>query len=99
MCLLHRVVAEKLKAGHVVHPEPYEAVTIYFSDIVGFTSLASGSSPMEVVDLLNDLYTNFDSILALHDVYKVSVARFRGCTFGGLMHALYVTGNARQELP
>jgi class 3 adenylate cyclase len=67
----NRTVVESLMSGTSVPPETYDCVTIYFSDIVGFTTISAYSSPIEVVSLLNDLYTMFDNILTDFDVYKV----------------------------
>ncbi|XP_019619011.1 PREDICTED: atrial natriuretic peptide receptor 2-like isoform X2 [Branchiostoma belcheri] len=73
--LLYRMlpssIADQLKSAQKVQAERFECVTIYFSDIVGFTALVHKMKPMEVVTLLDDLYKMFDQIIDDFDVYKV----------------------------
>ena len=51
--------------------EGFDEVTIFFSDIVGFTTLASQLTPMQVVQLLDDLYHIYDAVASKYNVYKV----------------------------
>lgn len=68
---LCRSVAESLMRGERVEAECFDCVTIFFSDLVGFTELCAQSNPFEVVEMLNDLYTCCDFIISSYDVYKV----------------------------
>ena len=67
-------VANDLRHKRPVPAKKYEMVTVLFSAIVGFTDFCKSATPLEIVQLLNDVYTSFDALLdpRINDVYKVS---------------------------
>ena len=54
--IFSRTVADSLKQGVPVEAESYDCVTIYFSDVVGFTALSAQSTPMEVTQTKQKLF-------------------------------------------
>ena len=49
----------------------YPETTIYFADLVGFTSWCSKRDPPEIFSLLETLYGAFDALAARRNVFKV----------------------------
>eukprot|EP00980_Cylindrotheca_fusiformis_P021080 scaffold8079_cov121-Cylindrotheca_fusiformis.AAC.8 len=64
-------IAEALKEGRPVEPEHRDEVTIFFSDIVGFTDISAELPARKVAQMLNRLYTKFDALSRKHDIFKV----------------------------
>ncbi|OQV15634.1 Atrial natriuretic peptide receptor 2 [Hypsibius exemplaris] len=69
--MLPQAVAQCLVNNQPVPTESFDSVSVYFSDIVDFDSLAATYEPLELIDLLNTLYTIFDTEIDNYDVYKV----------------------------
>lgn len=57
-------IADRLKAGEASISDRHEEVTVLFADLVGFTRFAESHDPVDVVGLLNDLFTRFDRLVA-----------------------------------
>uniref|UniRef100_A0A3P8TEV7 Guanylate cyclase soluble subunit alpha-1 n=1 Tax=Amphiprion percula TaxID=161767 RepID=A0A3P8TEV7_AMPPE len=77
-------VAQQLWQGETVQAKKFDRVTMLFSDIVGFTAVCSICTPMQVITMLNELYTRFDHHCGELDVYKVETIGDAYCVAGGL---------------
>ena len=69
--VLPREIAARLKDGERVIADHHPSVSILFADLVGFTPLTNVLSPNEMVELLNDIYSHFDSLIENHGVEKI----------------------------
>jgi guanylate cyclase soluble subunit beta len=70
--MLPKVVAKQLKKGEEASATFHSKVTILFSDIEGFTTICNQCKhPIDIVKMLNALYTIFDSYIDEFKVYKV----------------------------
>jgi len=57
--------------GETIEAKTYPDVTMLFSDIVGFTAICATATPMMVINMLQNLYEQFDLYCGQLDVYKV----------------------------
>ena len=66
-----RSAADAMQRGDDVPPKLFSDASVFFCDIVNFQMMAMDSQPMDIVKLLNDIYTRFDDVIAKFKVYKV----------------------------
>ena len=69
--ILPEPIAQRLKAEPGVIADRFDAVSVLFTDIVGFTPLSQTLSPEQMVEWLNDVYSAFDEMVQQHDVEKI----------------------------
>ena len=69
--MIPQPIAERLKRQSEVNSEFFKSTTLMFSSIVEFTKLSLSFSAMELVEMLNVLYSFFDDKIESYDVYKV----------------------------
>src|SRR3990172_6916308 len=69
--VLPKKIADRLKREPGTIAEVHEAVTILFADIVGFTPLSSQLNPVEMIELLNKIYSEFDALSEKYQVEKI----------------------------
>lgn len=64
-------IAERIIAGEKTIADTYDDVSVFFSDIVGFTKLSHQATAVELVEMLNWIFTQFDQIARKHGLEKI----------------------------
>ncbi|KAK2185784.1 hypothetical protein NP493_222g01034 [Ridgeia piscesae] len=78
-------IAMQLRDGKKVQAEKFRQVTILFSDIVTFTNIAAAVQPTDIVSMLDEMYSRFDKLTTLHDVYKIRIGIHTGSVVAGVV--------------
>jgi adenylate cyclase len=97
--ILPASVVERMRKGEVGIADRFPEATILFSDLVGFTNLASRSSPGQIIEILNNLFSSFDALAKRLKLEKIKTIGDAYMVAGGLPeeqpdHALAVADMA-----
>ena len=82
--ILPASVAEKLKQGKNIIAEQFEDATILFADLVDFTRIAAYINPIELVDLLNRIFSEFDELADKYGLEKIKIIGDEYMVVGGV---------------
>lgn len=82
--ILPAPVARRLKQQDETVADGFADVTVMFADIVNFTSIAGGMSPNQVFMMLNQVFSEFDSLAEKHGLEKIKTIGDAYMVAGGL---------------
>jgi hypothetical protein len=89
--VLPKEISEALKAGPRTIADQYAAASILFADIVEFTPMAATITPLQLVELLNEVFQCFDSLVEKCDLEKIQ--DYRRLLYGRFRRAAPETGS------
>ena len=84
LSVLPEPVARELKVYERVEPREYESATVLFTDFVGFTRIAEGFTPQQLVSELDFCFRRFDEIARRHNLEKIKTIGDAYMAVGGV---------------
>jgi class 3 adenylate cyclase len=69
--ILPKDIADLLKNKPDSIAEQYSEASILFADVVNFTPMSSQMTPIELVELLNQVFSQFDDLVEKYDLEKI----------------------------
>ncbi|HIK11250.1 MAG TPA: PAS domain S-box protein [Oscillatoriaceae cyanobacterium M33_DOE_052] len=82
--ILPQPIAQRLKQEESTIADHFEAVSVLFADLVGFTEFSSRKSPQELVQVLNRIFSGFDELAERHGLEKIKTIGDAYMVVGGL---------------
>ncbi|MCU0545257.1 MAG: PAS domain S-box protein [Oscillatoriaceae cyanobacterium Prado104] len=82
--ILPQPIADRLKRNETTIAEYFPEATVLFADIVGFTPLSAMMNPIELVELLNQIFSGFDVICERHGLEKIKTIGDAYMVVGGI---------------
>lgn len=82
--ILPQAIAGRLKQESSTIAESFTEASILFADIAGFTQLSTKISPIELVNLLNQIFSEFDELAVKHGLEKIKTIGDAYLVVGGL---------------
>ncbi len=82
--ILPQAIAERLKQGETTIADSFSDVTVMFADLVGFTKLSTHLLPAELVELLNQIFSEFDELADRYGLEKIKTIGDAYMVVGGL---------------
>lgn len=82
--ILPATIVEKLRESPDTIAERFEECTILFSDIVGFTEMSHKLNAVDLVRLLNEIFSEFDDLAEKHNLEKIKTIGDAYMVVGGL---------------
>jgi len=82
--VLPKPIAERLKHSQETIAENFADATVLFADLVNFTQIAASLSPIELVNLLNQIFSTFDRLSEHYDLEKIKTIGDRYMAVCGL---------------
>jgi len=77
-------VAKRLKQAESNIADSFDQATVLFADLVNFTEMAAITSPTKLVDLLNQIFSEFDRLSDQHFLEKIKTIGDSYMVVGGL---------------
>eukprot|EP00944_MAST-04C_sp_MAST-4C-sp1_P003780 g3780.t1 len=92
LSMLPAQIIERLDEGSTVEPELFESVTVIFGQVCNFTQFTTVFSAVEVVSILNEVWSNFDQFSDMWGVHKIETVgeiylAVSGCPIRSAHHA------------